>query len=172
MKDIKKVAIFLLLIFLLTACHSKEAESSRLVCESERNFIYNGETHSEDFEKKWLQKTTNYAINNYIVSFENKAEFFVTPSAKVYLEEELGGNKEALLSDYLASYMFNNFQSVDKEMIDKVEYLEDRIVVLLSGKTPQRPKGWRGLVVPDQYKLSNLANYLKEYEDKCEIIKD
>ena len=172
MKYIKKLSILLLSILILTACNPKETEASRLVCQSDRNPIYEEDMYPQNFEKKWMQQTTNYAIDNYIVRFENRVEFFMTPSAQAYLADELSGNKEALLNEFMASYMFNDFQSVDKEMIDGIEYLEDRIIVRISGENPQRPKGWRGLVLPDQYKLSNLFNKLTYYEDQCEIIKD
>ena len=168
----RKFSVLVILLFLLSACTQEYPGNHRLVCESERGRRADEEHFPDDLRIDWIQYSTIYAKDNYILNNETKVEFLIKDQAKEYLDDVLDGDKEALLEEALKSFMYNDFEFVENKDSVVAEYLEDRILVKIVDKNPQRPSGWKGLIVPEDYNFSSLAKKMFEYENHCEIIKD
>lgn len=169
----KKTGLFFVILMLLVGCSTEEYPGDyQLVCESNRVESYNKDAFHDSFEKKWIQYSAIYSQDNYILKSENRVEFILTKSVLEYLNVRLNGDKEALLEEFSKGFMYNDFQFIQDTDDVEVKYLEDRIVVNISDISPTKEEGWKGLIIPEDYKFSLLVEKMFEYEEYCELIED
>ena len=165
----KKLSLLLIMLLMITACTQDYPEEYRAVCKSKRTVTPDKEYQPDDFKKEWITTITFDARDNYIYQSTDKTEYLLKEPALKYLREDLKGDKEALLKEFIDLAVYDNNEFYDNIDKHNIEYLEDRIIVEINYHYQIPTKTWKTLIIPSESNFKDIIKSMNDIGIECEI---
>lgn len=168
----KKITL-LIIMLIMTACTQEYPGEYRLVCESAFRNQEVGYLMDEPNEIKfdWDEHSVFYSVDNYIIKSETTITVPMNKKASQYLEINLKGNKGQFLEEVKNIFWYNDLQSVRQADEIDTHFIDESVIMEIRNYSVERPEGWKGIIVPEEYDFSKAIDTFKSYQDTCKVIK-
>ena len=160
----KKIIVLIVSLLMLSACANDIGEQM-LVCPDlifvspSEEWFGEGPIPPQPIRRDFSIKY--YSENNYITSIFAHISFEYDDEIKAVVEKEFNGDKQAWLA-----WLNNEMQYRIHD--NKIEELDGTIGLDILRENPERPSGWRGLIVPDEYNFDKVRNEYVKFR-LCEV---
>lgn len=172
----KRSISILLTLFILVGCQEVFPGKYEMHC-NHNNANYSKEDEEHDFHielpLKWTDKSTTYAVDDYIIKKESHYEIDLNKDAMNYFKNELNSDEDKLL-DKVLNVLYFEFEEIEEFTTIQNEIKGNKFLLDVTIYSPKRKEGWRGIIPPDKYSLSRAYKTitdLKHTNIQCEIVK-
>ncbi len=161
-----KKRIYLLIgMLFLSACARRPSEKHFYRCTFEGQDAYFYENQSaddEDYPMMSYEREVIYeVVDNYIVSSQSREKYQVTN--EIFEKEK---SREKIAENILRHHFFESENDLSSS------WSENTLEIESFRKSPQRPRGWRGYLVPKDYQWDRALEMFEERSlGVCEEIK-
>lgn len=161
----KKLICILTGMFLLSSCTMPPADKHFYHCTfgwQEPYFYEEQSADEEDYPMMDYEKEVIYeVVDNYIVSSQSREKYQVTD--EIFGQEK---SRVKIAENILRQHFFESKNDLNLSWSDNTFQIES------FNKSPQRPRGWRGYLVPEEYKWDRALQMFEERTlGTCEEIK-
>ena len=160
----KKISVLIVSLLMLSAC-AENLGKQTLVCPTDIAVSPRDKLDGDDLiqlDPVYRDDTIKYfSDNNYITAVSSYVSFEYDEEIEAMVEEEFNGDKQAWL-DWL------NKEERYWLLKDKFEETDGVVEVDVLKESPERPSGWRGLIVPGEYNFDKVKNDYLNFR-LCEV---